>query len=156
VGVSTAVIMARFNRIILYSRYPEANLLISLFDISAFTIPFALAILWRKKPEFHRRLQLLACCALTAAAFGRFLPPLSSLATKHSLTALAFMGWVRLYAGVDVLILVAVARDLTVSRRIHPVYLYGFPAFVVCQALVLSTVVHHSAWWARTAEAILG
>jgi hypothetical protein len=154
VGVSTAVIMARFNRIILHSRYPESNLLISLFDISAFTIPFALAIFWRKKPEFHRRLQFLACCALTAAAFGRFLPPLSSLATKHSLAALAFMGWVRLYAGVDVLILAGVARDLTVSR-IHPVYLYGFPAFVACQALVLFTIVHHSAWWVRTANAIL-
>jgi len=68
--------MARFNN--LHSRYPEANLLISFFDISAFTIPFALAIYWRNKTEFHRRLQFLAFCALTAAAFGRFLPSLLS------------------------------------------------------------------------------
>jgi hypothetical protein len=156
VGVSTAVTMARFNRIILHSRYPEANLLISFFDISAFTIPFALAIFWRKKPEFHRRTQFLACCALTAAAFGRFPPPLLSPATRHSLTALAFTGWVRLYAGVDVLILVAATRDVIVGRRIRPVYLYGFLACVVCQALVLYTVVHHSAWWVKTAQALLG
>ena len=156
VGVATAITMARFSRVNLHSRYPEANLLISFFDISAFTIAFALAIYWRKKPEFHRRLQFLACCALTAAAFGRFLPSLLSPATKHSLTALAFSGWVTLYAGVDVLVLIAVARDQIVNRRVHPVYLYGLPAFIACQTLVLYTIVHRSAWWIKTAQAILG
>jgi len=142
VGVSTAIIMARFNRLNLHSRYPEANLLVSFFDIAAFTIPFALAIYWRKKPEFHRRLQLMACCALTAAAFGRFPPPLVAPGT--------------LYVGVDILILLAVARDLVVSRRIHPVYLFGLPSFILCQTLVLYTVMHHSTWWLKTARAILG
>lgn len=141
-GVSTAIVMARFNRLQLHSKYPEANLLVSFFDITAFTIPFALAILWRKKPEFHRRLQLLACCALTSAAFGRFPPPLVAPGT--------------LYVGVDTLILIAVARDLIVNRRIHAAYRYGLPAFVVCQALVLYTVMHHSAWWLKVARAILG
>lgn len=156
VGVATAITMARFNRINLHSKYPEANLLISFFDISAFAIPFALAIYWRKKPEFHRRLQFLACCALTAAAFGRFLPSLLSPGTRHSLTALGFNGWLTLYAGVDVLVLIAVARDQIVNRRVHPVYLYGLPAFIVCQSLVLYTLVHRSAWWMKTAQAILG
>jgi hypothetical protein len=156
IGVATAITMARFNRISLHSKYPEANLLVSFFDISAFTIPFALAIYWRRKPEFHRRLQFLACCALTAAAFGRFLPTLLSPATNHSVTARAFHGWVTLYAGVDVLVFIAVARDQIVTRRIHPVYLYGLPAFIGCQTLVLYTVVHHSAWWMKAAQAILG
>ena len=156
VGVATAITMARLNRINLHSKYPEANILISFFDISAFTIPFALAIYWRKKPAFHRRLQFLACCALTAAAFGRFLPSLLSPGARHSLTALAFNGWLALYAGVDVLVLIAVARDQIVNRRVHPVYLYGLSAFIVCQSLVLYTVVHRSAWWIKTAQAILG
>jgi hypothetical protein len=155
IGVATAITMARFDRITLHSRYPEANLLISFFDISAFTIPFALAIYWRGKPEFHRRLQLPACCALTAAACGRFIPSLSP-ATNHNVTARAFNGWVTLYAGVDVLVLIAVARDRNVTLRVHPVYLYGLPAFIACQALVLYTVVHHSAWWMKAAQAILG
>jgi hypothetical protein len=140
-GVSTAVVMARFNKFQLHARHPEANLLVSFFDITAFTVPFALAIYWRKRPEFHRRLQLLACCALTSAAFGRFPPPLVAPGT--------------LYAGVDVLILLAIARDLIVNRRIHPVYAYGLPAVVLCQIGVLYTVMHHSAWWLKAAQGIL-
>lgn len=156
VGVATAITMARFNRSNLHAKYPEANLLISFFDISAFAVPFALAIYFRKRPEFHRRLQFLACCALTAAAFGRFLPSLLSPTTTSSLTTIAFRGWATLYAGVDVLVVIAVARDQIVNRRVHSVYFYGLPTFIVCQALVLYTVVHRSAWWMKTAQTILG
>ncbi|HEV2314398.1 MAG TPA: hypothetical protein VGR94_03760 [Candidatus Acidoferrales bacterium] len=155
-GISTAVTMARFNKFTLHARYPEANLLISFFDITAFAIPFALAIYWRKKPAFHRRLQLLSCSALTAAAFGRFLPLFSMPAARHNLPLFAFAIWTTLYAGVDILILIAAARDLFFDRRIHPVYLWGLPAFAACQTFVLYTVVHHSPWWLKTAEAILG
>ena len=47
----------------------ESFLIVPLFDMFCFTIPFALAILWRQQPEFHRRLILMATCALTAARF---------------------------------------------------------------------------------------
>lgn len=155
-GFSTAVTMARFNKLILHTRYPEASLLISFFDITAFTTAFALAIYWRKEPEFHRRFQLVACCTLTAAAFGRF-PPLFVISrAAHGLAAFTLLIWVTLYAGVDLLILLAVARDLVVNRRIHPVYLYGLPALVVAQAWVMYTITHHSAWWLNTARFILG
>lgn len=140
-GISTAIIMAQFNRLHLHSRYPEANLLVSFFDISAFTFVFALAIYWRKEVGFHRRLQLMACCALTSAAFGRFPPPLVAPGS--------------LYAGVDILILLAVARDLIVNRRIHPVYACGLPTFIICQTFVIYTVMHNSAWWLRIAHIIL-
>ena len=156
VGVSTAIIMARFNKVELHAKYPEANLLVSFFDISAFTIAFGLAVWWRKKPEFHRRLQLLACCALTAAAFGRFLPLFVSPERMHSRTAFALAAWVTLYAGVDFLILLAIGLDWIVMRRIHRVYMYGLPAFVICQALVIYTIFHHSTWWLKTAAAVLG
>lgn len=156
IGLSTAVTMARFNKFTLHAQYPWANLLISFFDITAFAVPFALAIYWRKKTEFHRRLQLLSCCALTAAAFGRFVPFFLAAGTKHSLVIVVLASWTTLYAGVDILILLAVSRDLFLDRRIHPVYAYGLPAFVVCQAFVLYTVVHHSPWWLKTANAIIG
>ena len=39
--------------------------------MTAFTVPFALAVYWRRKLEFHRRLFLIATCALTSAAFAR-------------------------------------------------------------------------------------
>jgi hypothetical protein len=48
--------------------------------LTSFTIPFVLAICWRRKPELHRRLMLIASCALTAAAFVRFPGRVSCLA----------------------------------------------------------------------------
>lgn len=156
VGFSTAITMARFNKLVLHTRYPEANLLISFFDITAFTVAFVLAIHWRREPEFHRRLQLMASCALTAAAFGRFPPLFVVSRSAHGLAAFTFLIWATLYAGVDMLVLIAVARDWIVNRRIHPVYLYGLPAFVLTQAWVMYTLTHHSAWWLSTARSILG
>ena len=155
-GVSTAVTMTRFNKFNLHVRYPEGNLLISFFDITAFAIPFALAIYWRRTPDFHRRLQLLACCALTAAAFGRFVPFFLTPGTAHSRPVVLFAAWTALYAGVDILVLCAVARDLVLDRRIHPVYRYGLPVFAACQIFVLYTAGHHSEWWTKTASTILG
>ncbi len=49
-----------------------ADLPAPLFDMLAFAALFALAIIWRFKPEHHRRLMLMASCGLTSAAFGRF------------------------------------------------------------------------------------
>jgi hypothetical protein len=155
VGVETAITMGRFNIFHFHPTYPEGGLLISFFDISAFTVPFALAIYWRKKPEFHRRLQLMAICALTAAAFGRFPRPFI-IGPNHSPAARGFLIWLALYAGVDLLISMSTLRDLAVNRRIHPVYLFGLPAFVLSQAGMLFTLMHHSAWWLKTARFILG
>jgi hypothetical protein len=140
-GISTAVTMARFKILHFHATDAESFLIVPFFDIIAFTIPFALAICWRKKPEFHRRLLLLASCALTAAAFGRF-PP-------HLLSPDVF------YAGVDLLVLLGIARDLIVNRRIHPVYLYGFPAFILGQTVVMYTVIRELPYWLKIAHAIV-
>ncbi len=75
-GISTTLTMARYYVHELHR--DEANLLvIPLWDISCFAVCFALAIAWRKKLEHHRRLMLLATCALSAAGWGRLpiLPP---------------------------------------------------------------------------------
>jgi hypothetical protein len=142
-GIATAITMARFNVRYLNSRYAGLALLVSFYDIAAFAIPFALAIYWRKRPEFHRRLMLVATCALTAAAFGRLpIPP-------HVRPAVFF------YTCVDLLILLAVTRDWIVDRRIHRVYLYALPAFIVCQVVVVHTVYHHSPYWLTIAHTIL-
>ena len=98
-----------------------AFLIFQFNDIVSFSIAFGLAVWWRHKPEFHRRLMLMAVCFLTSAAFGRFqtgLLPDSPL-------------W--FYAGVDLLILMGVARDLVLLRRVHPVYLLGLPAALAAQ-----------------------
>lgn len=140
-GISTAFTMARFNTVQLHSTHEESNLMIPLFDMVCFTTTFALAIYWRKRPEYHRRLVFIATCALTAAAFGRF--------PERLLPAELF------YAGVDVLILLGVVRDLIVSRRVHVVYLYGLPLFIVGQIVVSYTVFRELHYWQKIAHTIV-
>ena len=113
VGTATTITMARFNASQLHQSHVEADLIIPLWDMVAFTVTFALAIWWRKRPEFHRRLVLVATCALTAAAFGRF--------PARLLSPIYF------YAGVDVLVGFGALRDWIIDRRIHQVYLYTLP-----------------------------
>jgi hypothetical protein len=48
-----------------------------------------------------------------------------------------------------------VARDLIVSRRIHPVYLYGLPAFILAQTVVMYTSIHQLPYWLKIAHAIV-
>lgn len=128
IGAITAITMRRFDL-----GFPELSptaplLRTAILDLASFTIPFALAIYWRTKPERHRRLMLIASCALTAAAFVRF-PP-----TFHS--------WPFFYIGVDSLILLGVLRDFIVDRRVHAVYLSALPALILAQLFVMNSILH--------------
>jgi len=44
--------------------------------------------------------------------------------------------------GVDLLVLFGVLRDVIVSRRVHPVYLYVLPVLVLAQFTVMDTILH--------------
>lgn len=140
-GVATALTMARFDIEKLHSPTAATDMIVPLFDMVAFASTFSLAIYWRKKPELHRRLILVATCALTAAGFGRF--PAWILPENS------------FYAGVDLLILLGVARDLIVNRKIHTVYAYVLPAFIVGQTVVLYAGLHRPALWVSIAHLIL-
>jgi len=133
VGAITAVTMRRFDLQYRDLARTAPLLRTALLDLSSFTIPFALAIYWRAKPEFHRRLILIAACALTAAAFVRF--------------PARFHPWPWFYVGVDLLIFLGVLRDLIVDRRVHPVYLCALPALILAQFTVMDTILHF--WPAR-------
>jgi hypothetical protein len=141
VGVSTAVVMGRFDARSLHATDAESNLIIPLFDMVCFASTFPLAVYWRKKPELHRRLMLVATCALTAAGFGRF--------PERVMPAYLF------YACVDLLILLGVARDLLVNRAIHRVYLFVLPPFILGQTIVTYIAFHNVRFWLRIAHAIL-
>lgn len=141
-GVATAIVMGRFDREQLHQDDVVAFLIIPLFDMLCFSIAFALAVRARKRPEQHRRLMLIATCALTAAGFGRFPPSV--------LPPYLF------YGGVDLLILCGVARDLIVDRRVHPVYLFVLPPLVVGQAIVTYTAFEAVPSWLTIAHALIG
>ncbi len=140
VGVATAIAMGRFR---LREGNVEAvgSLIVPLWDMVAFTSAFALAFAWRRRPELHRRLMLIASCALTAAAFGRFPNPVFA------------DNW--FYAGVDGLVLLGAARDLVATRRVHPIYLYALPLLILGQTAAMSPRVRSSPAWQSVAGALL-
>jgi hypothetical protein len=141
VGPWVAVVMARFDTSQLHRANRDAFLIVPLSDMAVFAICFGLAILWRKVPERHRRLMLIATCALTGAAFGR-------MPIMHA--PLYF------YGGIDGLVFFGALRDLAVSRRIHTVYLIGIPLLVAVQTAAAHVFVHRSAFWISIAHRLLG
>lgn len=128
VGTITAITMRRFDLVDPELALRAPLLRTAVLDLACFTIPFALAIYWRGRPELHRRFMLIATCGLTAAAFVRF-PAM-------------FHPWPWYYAGVDLLILLGVMRDLVVNRRVHPIYLWALPTLVMAQVTVMNTILH--------------
>jgi hypothetical protein len=141
VGPWVAVVMARFDISQLHRANRDAFLIVPLSAMAEFAICFGLTILWRKVPERHRRLMLIATCVLTGAAFGR-------ISIMHS--PLYFHG------GIDGLILLGALRDLAISRRIHTVYLIAFPLLVATQTAAAHIFLHRSAFWISIAHRLIG
>jgi hypothetical protein len=138
-GWMTSIIMARLS-IQHGSPFPfRSFLIIAPLDMLSFGIPFALAVYWRRRPDFHRRLMLIATCALLEAAFGRI--PIFHLIFAP--------------VGLDAMILLGVVRDIIVDRRIHKVYLYALPTMIVFQFIAEYTFVHESPWWIHIADYLL-
>lgn len=137
-GVSTMIVMKRFEVLTLHEDQRSAMaFLTQLWDMMCFAVVFSLAVLWRKKLEYHRRLMLVATCPLTVAAWVRL--PLSFL--SHG-------PW-----GADLLIMMGMARDLIVNRKIHRVYLISLPLLIAGQIAIPKII--HTEWWMRIAHAIL-
>jgi hypothetical protein len=139
-GTVIAVVMGRFDAVQLHQPDP-AFLSVPFFDMAAFGTLLGLAIVWRGKPEMHRRFLVLATCGLLDAAFGRF-----DYLFNHGL----------FFVGVDAVMLLGVARDLLVDRRVHKVYLYGIAALVIGQNLAIYLWRGAPGWWLSSCKEILG
>jgi hypothetical protein len=140
-GIAIALVMARFDTVQLHMTDADAFLAIPFYGMLAFAVIIGLAIYWRKRPEFHRRLVLVATCGLMDAALARF-----DFVYDHHIFFLC----------VDLLIVVGVVRDLIVDRRVHKVYLYALPAVIVGQNLALYMWQSNPAWWRAITHAIMG
>jgi hypothetical protein len=149
VGVTTGIAMRRFH--ILHDHETATFIAVILWDMAAFSTLFLLAVLWRKRPEYHRRFMFLATCGLTDAGFGRFpvLAPLWSNANFWSDFGV-------LYVGVDALVLIAVTRDLVVQRRVHVVYKVALPLIVTGQLLACVLSEHPPALWTTLSRELVG
>lgn len=140
-GFTIAILMGRFDKHVLHIADANTFLSVPFGDMLIFSVLVGLAIYWRRKPEYHRRLLFLSTCALLDAPFGRF-----DYLFNHSLFFLA----------VDAVILLGVARDLLVNRRIHIVYRVALPSLVVLQALMVYLWRGAPAWWSNIGRALLG
>jgi hypothetical protein len=140
-GFTIAVVMARFDTAVLHQKDADAFLSIPFVDMIIFGSSMAMAIYWRKKPEYHRRLVFIASCQLMDAAIGRF-----DFMFDHNL----------LFPAVDLLIALGVARDWVVDGRVHKVYRYALPALIVLQSLAVYAWRVNPPWWAAITHPILG
>ncbi len=140
-GLAVAVVMTRFDTVVLQQQGVEAFLSIPFLDMILFGSCIAMAIYWRTKPEYHRRLVFIASCQLMDAAIGRF-----EFMFNHSL----------FYAALDCLILLGVVRDWVVDKRVHKVYLYALPSLIVVQSLAIYAWRINPKWWQAITQAILG
>jgi len=141
VGVATAILMRRY-RLAHDATETPAFLSIPFNDLSEFAVAFALAVAWRRNREFHRRLMLLATIALTGAAFARFpLPIMQNTWFWYSFT--------------DGLLVICVLRELLLTRRVHPVFLYGVPLFLIGEYGAAYLFLHPPGLWLSICRAIL-
>ncbi|WP_157971385.1 hypothetical protein [Dyella sp. C9] len=130
-GLATALVMQHWHAQRVASQ--ATGLSLPFNDMLTFSIAFGLAIRWRRRPEFHRRLMLIATCCLTGAAFARF--------PEYLVPDNAF------YLCVDLLVLLGVWRDWALTRHVHVVYRRGLPCLVASQALAQYLMLYTPAIW---------
>jgi hypothetical protein len=121
VGISTISVMGKVQ---VERLGPDAGMFIyrPIEDIVFFAAAFGLAMYWRRRPDLHRRLIVLAACAVTP-------PGISRIPGFHSLSMV--------YLTTDLLVMAAVLHDLVTTRRFHPVYRWGLAIGVAGQSILL-------------------
>lgn len=140
-GITTSILMTHFDKSVLHQTGIDSFLSITFTDMIVFGTCIALAVYWRARPEYHRRLIFIASCMLMDAAIGRF-----DFWFNHSI----------FYAGLDLLIVLGMMRDWIVDRRVHKVYLYALPPMILLQSLAVYAWRMNPAWWQGITHAILG
>jgi hypothetical protein len=140
-GITVSIVMTRFDLSVLHQTDVASFLSIPFEDMIVFGSCVALAIYWRTRPEYHRRLIFIASCVLMDAAIGRF-----DFWFNHSI----------FYAGLDLLIVLGMVRDWIVDGRVHKVYLYTVPPMILLQSLAVYLWRVNPAWWQGITHAILG
>jgi hypothetical protein len=99
-----------------------------------FLVLVAIALYWRRRPDWHKRIMVLACCCILLPAIGRI--PFSSDTVLFDI-----VGFWGLVAITEVPPITCILYDTIKHRRLHPAFGWGgavllssFPAFMLVGA----------------------
>ena len=126
---------------LLFGSDPLAFLVIPFGDMLVFGVLVGAGVWFRRNPETHKRLMLLATIAILTAAIARW--PLQIMQKGP----LAFFGFT------DLFIVAGIVYDLVSRRRVHPAYLWGGGLIVISQPLRL--IISGTDAWHQFAAAIV-
>ena len=110
------------------------GLLAPLTDMIAFPAFFSAAVIYRNKPEIHKRLMVVATTVLLVAAIGR----MRFLGTPVPLHLFLLVWFMPIFA--------AMAYDFLTKRLIHPVYIIGLSGLFI---LRLRDLLEESEAWTQ-------
>jgi len=117
-------------------------LTVPFFDIGVFLVLVTAAVRYRREPETHKRLMLLATINILDAAVSRW--PLAIMSTSPHAYFLVTDGFV----------VIAIAYDLVSRRRVHPAYLWGGLLMLVGQ--FSRDLIGQTAAWHSVAKLLIG
>jgi hypothetical protein len=140
-ALTAAIVSGRRNVAAGFETEALAFLTTPLSSMAVFLTLVAAALYYRRRPETHKRLMLLATISIIDAATARW--PIAFVATSS---------WAY-YALADVFVVAALAYDAVWRRSIHPAYIWGGLLMVVAQ--VLRDVVGKTDAWQAFARLIL-
>jgi hypothetical protein len=138
-GTTSGILSMRREFAAGYEDEAAAFLLTPFSAMLVFSVLVAAAIVWRRRPDTHKRLMLLASISLLDAAIARWPVPFTA-------------DWMFL-AATDVFILAGAIYDGAVRRRLSPAYLAGAMLIVVGQ--ILRLVAGPTDAWRAVARQIL-
>ncbi len=114
VGTTTALTVAKHGHVRPGGPPPLQFLVVPIFDMLVFSILIAAGLLMRRRPDYHKRILLVATASLMTAAFGRIV----TMAQGHANVKLAF-------ALSSALIVMAAVIDTIRNRRFHPAFAWA-------------------------------
>ncbi len=132
-GIAMAIISARIDVANGGGARPVAFLFIPLSDMVLFATFVGAALFCYKRPEYHKRLMLLATVAILPAPFARLF---GTLGLQDPVTAILIM---------DSFIFAGIAWDLYSKKRPHKVYLAGGALMLAVH--FYRTFFFGSDWW---------
>ncbi|MGI8837616.1 MAG: hypothetical protein ACR2H4_13410 [Pyrinomonadaceae bacterium] len=125
IGVTTAVIRASQGATPLPGISPLSFLVVPLGDMFVFAILVGAGFYYRRRPDVHKRLMLLATISILAAAIARLPFPIMKAGPP------AFFGFT------DAFVVACIVYDLITLKRVHRATVFGAILIIASQPLRL-------------------